>query len=66
MMNDLENCTGSSTLLFPARKIFTTIVLFNIEKKDAPTQDEILKLLECSDDKVRCLTTIFYRFLMAR
>jgi|Dee2metaT_16_FD_contig_31_3011731_length_366_multi_4_in_0_out_0_1 hypothetical protein len=35
-MNDLENCT----------------VLFNIEKKDAPTQEEILKLLECSDDKV--------------
>lgn len=36
-MNDLENCT----------------VLFNIEKKDAPTQEEILKLLECSDDKMK-------------
>mmetsp|Transcript_2992 Transcript_2992/g.8748 ORF Transcript_2992/g.8748 Transcript_2992/m.8748 type:complete len:129 (+) Transcript_2992:164-550(+) len=37
MVDDLENCT----------------VLFNIEKKDAPTQDEILKLLESSDDKIK-------------
>jgi len=51
MSNDLASCTGKSKPAFTTLNVIIT-VLFNVEKKNTPTQDEILKLLESSDDKV--------------
>ena len=38
-------------------------MLFNVEKKNTPTQDEILKLLESSDDKVEHSSSFFQFFV---
>ena len=58
-----ENCTGKPTSDGASDlKLTSCVVLFNTDKQSVITQEEILKQLEDSDDKVSFYFTIEFDF----